>query len=262
MTTFIDILVLCKNNPLELMATLDSIAAIQNNALNLSVLVVDGSSGSSCERVITDHSLYPLTRYVSSRKQDVKGIYPSMNLALSLAQSEWCIFMNSGDEFHPSFSVTMLADAARRFPNVSCIFGRSEIVSESGFTWHMPSSRIRNIGKWCRFFEPSHQSMFVRTAIAKAIRFEERSPYGADSHWKRTIINLNPSFYLPVCISRFYLGGTSSTYGLQILFAKLGEPTRRPYEKVMELTKYILYVFGLMSPRLQYLRSELVGSLF
>jgi hypothetical protein len=258
----LDIIVLCKNNPDELRATLDSIGWDPPEALSLTVLIVDGSHDSSCWEVSLRHSLRNLIRFVSSSKHDVKGIYPSMNLALTLVRSDWCIFMNSGDEFHPLFDMSLFIDAANLFPNSVCIYGRSEIVSHSTYTWIMPSLRIRSIDKWCRYFEPSHQSMFVRSSVATAFPFSEVSAIGADSHWKRNIINSNPSIYLTECISKFYLGGASSSFGVQILLAKLQEPTRRPYEKLMEIIKYILFVFGLMSPRLQHLRSELIAFLF
>ena len=263
MTTItLDILVLCKDNPSDLTRTLDSISRARGSFVIFSVMVVDGSSDASCMCVADKHYLHSIIRYVSSYSQRVFGIYPSMNLALLLSCSDWCIFLNSGDEFHPSFSISSFSLAVNTFSGVACIFGRSEIVSDTGFTWIMPSARIRSITRWCRFFEPSHQSMFVKTPVAKSLPFDERSKYGADSLWKRTLINSYQSLYIPYCISRFYLGGVSSSYSVRILSAKLREPTRRPYEKLMEVLKYILFALGLMSPRLQYLRAEIIGFLF
>jgi hypothetical protein len=185
-----------------------------------------------------------------------------MNLALRLLVSEWCIFMNSGDCFHPFFDWCGFAQVIQSPRAPDCVFGRCEVISDFGFAWFMPSIRIKSIKTWCRYFEPSHQAMFVRSSVARSYSFPESSCFGADSYWKRKVINGHPSFYLRQPVCRFYLGGLSSTYSWRNLVVKLREPSRRGFEKVLEVLKYFLFVCGLMSPRLQWLKSEFVALFF
>jgi putative colanic acid biosynthesis glycosyltransferase len=262
MTISLDIVVLCKNNQVEVDRTLCSIP-LPSASLLLSLIIVDGSEDPLSFSEITRLSLSPERfQLISSRQCGAFGIYPSMNLALHRLGSEWCIFMNSGDEFHPSFRWSYFCDVVECSLLWDCVFGRCEVLAPSGFSWLMPSLRISSIERWCRYFEPSHQAMFVRSSVARSYSFPESSRFGADSYWKRKVINGHPSFYLRQPVCRFYLGGLSSTYSWRNLVVKLREPSRRGFEKVLEVLKYLLFVCGLMSPRLQWLKSEIVALFF
>jgi hypothetical protein len=262
MSISLNVVILCKDNQAEVERTLKSIPG-PPESLILSLLFVDGSEVpfdlsvpagliESCEQV----------KIVSAQQHEAFGIYPSMNLALRLIRADWCIFMNSGDEFHPSFRWSCFCDVIECSFLWDCVFGRCEVVAPSGFSWLMPSLRIKSIERWCRYFEPSHQAMFVRSSVARSYSFPESSRFGADSYWKRKVINGHPSFYLRQPVCRFYLGGLSSTYSWRNLVVKLREPSRRGFEKVLEALKYFLFVCGLMSPRLQWLKSEFVALFF
>ena len=82
-------------------------------------------------------------------------------------------------------------------------------------SWLTPSKYVNNIKNWCKFFEPIHQSMLVKTDLAVKIKYDEKSLIGADAKWKREIINNNPFKYVPFSVSKFSLNGISNKYLLK-----------------------------------------------
>ena len=104
--------------------------------------------------------------------------------------------------------------------------------------------------------------MLIKTSLAKKNKFDINSPIGADAQWKRNLIHNNNYFYLSYPVSRFALGGISNEISLKILKLKLKEPSRRLFEKILEILKFILYKIGIFNPRIQKLKSLLIGILF
>ncbi len=259
--TSIDIIILTKNNFDDLLFTLKSIP--KHSFILIRALVVDGGD---CQ----DHllNIFPSLDcdcelvYVNSAKLGVTGIYPSMNLVLSEVTSDWFIFMNSGDKFHQDFSLSAIISFLTN-NELDLIFGQALIrCPESNTQWLVPDSKISNIFLWLRFFEPNHQSIFARKYISHKYLFDISSPYGADALWKRLLI-LNERFvYYPMPIACFYLGGVSSHYNFSVFRRKVFEPSRRPFEKFMEIIKFILSSLGIMHPFLQKVRSSFIGFLF
>ena len=184
-----------------------------------------------------------------------------MNLALNNVDSEYIIFMNSGDTFFDKKSLSLLFNFINQ-KNCDVCFGQSFIIADNGLNWINPSPLVNNINLWCKFFEPIHQSMLIKTSLAKKNKFDVKSPIGADALWKRKIINKYNYFYLSYPVSRFSLKGISNVISFKNLKVKLKEPSRRSFEKFLEIVKYILYKMGIFGPRIQKFKNYIIGFLF
>ena len=259
----LDIIVLTKNNEAELIDTLSSLPR-SRDSIRLHVLIIDGGNAYDVySHFVASRVEDPTVKYSYFNLRDIgiNGIYPSMNYALGLVSSDWFIFMNSGDTFARDFLFHDILDTLNN-PDISIVFGQALIYSmESQVTWLVPDSRISNIKSWLRFFDPNHQSMFVRKHLSSC-RYDLFSPYGADASWKRNLLRNNNYKYLPVCISCFKLGGKSSKVSLDDLRIKLFEPSRRFPERMLEIVKYVLNIFGLYTPFVQKIKSHLIGIFF
>ena len=121
---------------------------------------------------------------------------------------------------------------------------------------------MNNINLWCKFFEPIHQSMLIKTSLAKKNKFDLKSPIGADALWKRNLINKYNYFYVSYPVSRFSLNGISNFISFKILKVKLKEPSRRPFEKFLEIVKYFLYKIGIFGPRIQKFKNSIIFFFF
>lgn len=262
----ISVITLTKNNIKELEIT---IASVFNQDLNvlIEILIVDGSKDQNDVMSFMDElkkfKLKPniKIRYINSFEKKIFGIYPSMNLALNNVNSEYIIFMNSGDMFFDKQSLSFLFNSMNK-KNCEVCFGQSFICGDNGLNWINPSPLVNNINLWCKFFEPIHQSMLIKTSVAKNHKFDVESPIGADADWKRKIINKYNYFYLSYPVSRFSLKGISNNVSLKNLKIKLKEPSRRSFEKFLEIVKYILYKIGIFGPRIQKFKNFIIGFFF
>lgn len=260
--TSVDIIILTKNNHDDLLRTLGSIPK-PNTTLLLKVLVIDGGD---CQNILfqalsTFETYFDLV-YCNSAKLGIYGIYPSMNLALDKVTSDWFIFMNSGDKFHQDFDFSII-EPLLNSSDLDVIFGQALVVSLNSIVqWLVPDPKISNIYRWLQFYEPNHQTIFVKNYISNKYSFHNSSPIGADALWKRQLILHESFIYIPIPITCFYLGGISDQYRFSILKTKFFEPSRRPFEKLMEVMKFLLSALGIMHPKLQKIRSSLIGFLF
>ena len=176
----VDIIVLCKDNYSELFDTLHSIQYPVAANLKLTVLVIDGSEGNDIQEKI-DYlrlSLGISINYHNLFRIGIHGIYPSMNYALSRVSSDWCCFLNSGDFFCSSFRIDLLFDL---FVDSSydIVFGKHYVLHSNSLCYISPYCSISNISFWLKFFEPCHQSMFIRSSIPSLPKFNVKSPISA-----------------------------------------------------------------------------------
>ncbi len=256
----IDFLVLTKNNDAELWNTLYSIPNSEHNIL-INVIIVDGSDEPKAEKNLRDifMGLSIVCRYFWT--PEIRGIYPSMNFALDKVASDWFLFLNSGDSLHPSFTLANHHDMFLKDSFI--VFGQAEILSNSPMvSWLVPDSKVKSISNWLAFFEPSHQAMFVRKSLARVLRFDETSPVCADAPWKRYLLSNYKYTYLKMPITIFRLGGISSVYSWRVISIKLKEPSRTFHQKMMEIIKFFLYKLGIFLPRMQKIKSLLIGRIF
>ena len=153
----ISVITLTKNNIKELEITVNSVF---NQDLNvfIEILIIDGSQDQkdfiSFKDELKKIKLKPniKIRYINSFEKKILGIYPSMNLALNNVDSEYIIFMNSGDTFFDKQSLSLLFNFINK-KNYDVCFGQSFIVSDNGLNWINPSPLVNNIDLWCKFFE-------------------------------------------------------------------------------------------------------------
>ena len=258
--TSIDFLVLAKNNFSELFETLNSIPSPACD-IALNVNIIDGSNAQAPGYILANIFRFTDISWQYYWTPQIKGIYPSMNFALSTVKSDWFIFLNSGDSIHPSFSFESVCHVF--VGNSSIIFGQAEIVSaSSSVSWLVPDSNVAYIHRWLRFFEPNHQSMFIRKDISQLAYFDTSSPISADATWKRTLLSSFRFAYIEMPFVIFKLGGVSSSYSLDIVSVKLNEHSRSAFQKFLEILKFVLFKLGVMSPRLQKLKSQFFGFIF
>ena len=96
----LDILVLCKDNQNELNRTLNTIP-FSTKSISVNLKIFDGSSSNLDIKKFKNAFLKKNIKitYFNTEAIEIKGIYKSMNYALTQITGDWFIFMNSGDEF-------------------------------------------------------------------------------------------------------------------------------------------------------------------
>ena len=246
--------ILCKDNLGELIETLGSVCnKMLSDKRFIEILVIDGSNTllisdyiKSFVSVNFDLQLH----YVRSCEIGVFGIYPSMNLALDKARGRYIHFLNSGDTLSDISLYQYIICYSDQQSHPCCFFGQAMIHGKY-FSWIFPNIGARSIQLWLRFFEPNHQAMLVLTEWSRLYnRFRLDAPIGADAVWKRRAISQEAVYY-PSIVVNFFLGGQSSSYSLSKFKIRYNESWRSPFQKFLEIAKFLLFRFSFVAEFLQ-----------
>ena len=89
----ISIIVVSLNTKKLFLKTINSI--LKQKYKNFEIIVVDGKSSDGTQEIILKKK-FLFSKYIIEKD---KGIYHAMNKGIDLSNSEWTIFMNSGDIF-------------------------------------------------------------------------------------------------------------------------------------------------------------------
>lgn len=244
-----DIIVLCKDNSDELIATLDSCCClITHPSCQYHVTILDSSSDFDLiHRIYSDFvNTTSKVSFSLIRQYPPSGIYSAMNYAVKLSFSDCLIFMNSGDTFFDTFSLAKLIDnylfhIASNSMFKGC-FGIANISAYSNsLRWSVPPSDPRLIFNWLSFYYPCHQSILFSTQWAKSNLYPTHRTIDADSVVIKAFLSDPACFsFVSHTVCNFNLNGVSS---MPLRLSKLFSASfilSSPSYFCRQLLKYIL----------------------
>lgn len=107
------IITVCKNEEKGIGITLQSIVTQDIDLHNVEVIIIDGLSNDNTKNVVESYYAVAdkrgLTIHFLSEKDN--GIYDAMNKGIKLANGIWCIYLNAGDRFFCSSSMSYLVNS-------------------------------------------------------------------------------------------------------------------------------------------------------
>lgn len=178
-----------------------TILSVLNQNVKHEYIIVDGGS--------TDGTLEIIEKYKDkinifvSKKDD--GIYDAMNKAINMASGEWICYMNSGDTFMSTQSISELFNRQRN-NNTQILYGDHQ-VKYPAKTKILKATSIENIWKGSVF---SHQSCFVKKEVLEDYNFNISNKITADYELFYTLYKNNKIFeYIPVVVASVSSGGVS-----------------------------------------------------
>ena len=200
----ISIVTVCYNSEKQIENTILSV--ISQSYPNIEYIIEDGGS--------TDGTLDIIEKYRSKisaiYSEKDKGVFDAMNKAVLRSTGEWILFMNAGDRFHDNNAIEKLF-CAEIPKNVGAIHGDTFFVKECGIQYIKCSPFY--LVKGIRPMGICHQSILVRTALAKKYLFDMTFKYAADYNMMMRIYNDGFNFkYIPIAVSDYDLTGISSVH--------------------------------------------------
>ncbi|MCF0198303.1 MAG: glycosyltransferase [Bacteroidaceae bacterium] len=155
-------------------------------------IVVDGCSTdgtlSLVQRYI-EHNRRPECRNVRVLREPDQGLYDAMNKAVGMAEGVYVVFLNAGDKFHEPTTLEQVMEQVDWEPhqvNYAVVYGETDLVDDEGnFLRHrrlQAPERLR-ADSFRDGMLVCHQSFYVRTDLAKSIRYDLRYRYSADFDW-------------------------------------------------------------------------------
>lgn len=197
------IITVCRNDLARLARTWESIACQSFGMYEW--LVVDGASTDGTPDYlsgITD----PKLRWIS---EPDSGLYDAMNKGIDMAEGDYLLFLNAGDELASNVTLQRLADFIANNGNPNFIYGDAYERTVDGNLLYKRSRSHRWL--WYGMFA-HHQSMLYRRNALGRIRYSEQFKIGADYAFTAEYLlknNNNAAKYPePICV--FEQGGVSA----------------------------------------------------
>lgn len=158
--------------------TVDTIAETMESVLgqtyeNLEYLVIDGMSTDGTQEVIRRYESDERVRAVFERDS---GLYNAMNKGVDRCSGEYIIFMNSGDLFHDE---RVVADMVPHL-HADLVYGNTLRKKARGEQLEKYHGKYKLMWLLLSGRMMSHQSLFTKTDIMRAFRFDERYRITAD----------------------------------------------------------------------------------
>jgi glycosyltransferase involved in cell wall biosynthesis len=197
---FVSIVTVTFNAAAHLVPTIESVLAQTHRPLEY--VIVDGGSTDGTVDIIKRYEKH-LARWVS---EPDRGIYDAMNQSLGLVQGEWVNFMNAGDVFASPESV---AGALVGLPaGAEVVYGSYDLAYRT-FHKHKPAPADLSGLVWG--MAVNHQSVFVRTGVARAHPFDLGYPLAADFGQLLGLYRAGAKFHrADQTVARFADGGVSA----------------------------------------------------
>ena len=222
----VSVICLVYNNEDQFKETFQSILRATSNLENLiEIIVIDSSTLSIAHAnkqfMLSCSSPKYSVRHVTSQP---KGIYPAMNLSLSLAKGLYLNFMNSGDIYHRCFHFSNVLPIIQDLISFSTsfnslptlLYGRTLVQScISSLEYLNPPRNVAPHRRtlWNKVIPPGHQScLFLRS-------WHLDNPYLVDkgSAADRFVIlsSISNSVFLDIIVADFRLSGLTSLNNLK-----------------------------------------------
>ncbi len=144
-------------------------------------IIVDGASKDRTLTVIENQAKGDLRRVYS---EPDNGLYDAMNKGIVQARGRYLIFLNAGDKFHSSETLSEIADAIRLndFPGI--VYGQTNLVDNDGnfiAPRHLTAPDNLTYKDFANGMLVCHQAFVVLKRIAPLYNLKWR--YSADYEW-------------------------------------------------------------------------------
>ena len=185
-----------------------TIESVQKQTLtDFEYVIVDGNSTDGSREIIEakEHEIRQKQISFKYISEPDSGIYEAMNKGVRMANGDYCLFINSGDELYRD---DVLA-------NMQTGLGKEDIVcgdlcyGENNICPNPDTVTMRTFYKHTLY----HQASFIRTQLLKEHPYDENMRSAAD--WKffmHELVFRNATYkHVPVVVARFETGGVSTT---------------------------------------------------
>lgn len=201
----ISVITVCYNAAEGLKKTINSVS--QQDYPNLEYIVIDGNSSDNTIEILKRNDS-AINKWIS---ESDNGIYDAMNKGIGYATGEWLIFMNAGDIFPKTHTLSQMASYLD--DSISILRGniirvyKHFKVKSCGVTEQSPGimDMVHNTFH--------HQACLIRRSLFNDIGFYD-TEYRLCADWKFffdcVVLHHVPSRYVDITVALFRMDGASS----------------------------------------------------
>lgn len=191
------------NNREGLLRTILSVK--QQSCKNFEWILIDGGSSDGSQLLIEQYK-NDFTFFCSEKD---KGIYNAMNKGISHSNSDYSLFLNSGDELYDKSTIAKVLPILDKSDADIC-YGDCFLSGKNNSYYHKSPSQLSIF----KIFLNSicHPSTFIKTTLLKESPYDENLRIASDLKcWISSWISKKKFSYIELIVSKFYLDGISST---------------------------------------------------
>lgn len=239
----LSIITIAFNCAFDLEATVKSV--LNQTFRDFEYIVIDGGSKDGSLEVIKKYES-AISKWVS---EPDNGIYDAMNKGLKMATGEYVLFMNAGDTFYASDSLSKVSFSQN--PDADIFYGEALSVDEEGKELGLRPKKLPHKLNWKHFkrgMVVCHQSFIVRRTLAPAYNLHYQ--LSADVEWVlRCLKDSNQTVFTGTIISRFLEGGASKKRHSESLKERF-IIMQAYFGLTTTILSHIRFVFGTVSTKL------------
>lgn len=191
-----------RNNPLITIATVtyNAEALLERTLHSVEAQAYPRIEHIIVDAVSQDATLSLVRQYVERNRQPQhiirvvsepdKGLYDAMNKAIGLAEGDYIVFLNAGDKLHADNTIEELVKTIewdrRAGANPAVVYGETDLVDNEGrFVRHrrLQTPEKLTVRSFLGGMKVCHQSFYVRTDLARLIRYDLQYRFSADFDW-------------------------------------------------------------------------------
>jgi glycosyltransferase involved in cell wall biosynthesis len=174
---------------------------------NIEYIIIDGGSTDSTLDIIKKYE-ENISYWISEKDG---GIYDAMNKGASVANGDFVIFMNAGDNF---YSINILEKILQKIKDKSKVYFARAKLNKKELTWLYPSQKITSdrIDNWLKKALPNHQAMLFPKHFYKNVSYNTKYKIGSDSDYKFEAKKKCGFIFIDEVVCEFELDGVSSTF--------------------------------------------------
>ncbi|WOF72456.1 glycosyltransferase family 2 protein [Parvibaculaceae bacterium PLY_AMNH_Bact1] len=247
------IVTVCRNNLSGLKRTHASV--VQQTGQDYEWIVVDGASTDGTVEWLDSAVSLPEFAYISETDE---GLYDAMNKGSEMAQGDYIIYMNSGDEFA---SDSILADTTWHLDNWAgsssdVVYGDS--IEEDALHQKLSKRSLSHKRVWYSMFA-HHQAIFYRRDKLPAPAYNTEFSVAADWALTAKLYVEGANFRrLPFAVCVFERGGLSQSYDKGIV-ARIRRERLQVYDQVFQYSRLRTGLILLIKEAAEQLRERLPG---
>lgn len=205
---FYSIIVVCLNAGDRLAKTVESILAQKYE--NYEIVIKDGGSkDGSVQKIKDKYENEDMYKHIKIYEQKDSSIYDAMNQAVRLANGDYCIFLNAGDDFYDETVLGKIADGIKNESYPDIVYGN--LYHKALDTVIYSSPEINDFA--CYRNVPCHQTCFYKRNM-----FDERGynpEYNVRADYEHFLwcyfAKKARIVYIPEIVSSYEGGGYSET---------------------------------------------------
>jgi GT2 family glycosyltransferase len=213
----LSIILVSKNNYLDVKRTLDSLNGIEN--ISYEILVIDSSNNSLTKKLLTEYKHFSNMKYFWTPP---KGVYNAMNIGVKLsAENSYIWFLNPGDVLLSFEYLKQILQKLNELKVDYCfaqsIYENKPYLEENFFPRKGVEISLQNFTSGILNF--SHQSTFVDKKVFRdGILFDEIYFIAADYKLQYELVKYYKGVFMPIVLVKVDVLGVSHKKITKTLF--------------------------------------------